>query len=468
MRGVHWFRNDLRLRDNSTIEALAEQVDEWLPVFVIDDDILADRPGLPRVRFLRDCVERLAGELERRAIPFALLSGRPEERIPALMEASGAEILSHGVSVTPMGTGRDERVRRAVERAGGRVLTQRDHTVFSPHEIRTRSGDAYSVFTPFRNRWWAEWEKTPRLASRRSRLPRRSFPAPRGFRRAARFPTARPEGALALPSGGERAAQRRLRRFLGGPIERYAVDRDRPDRDGTSRLSPYLRFGAISVRDCMTQALAAAEREPSLRPGVSKWLDELIWREFYDAVLCDAPRVLGESYRREYDALPWRDDDEAFAAWREGRTGFPFVDAGMRQLRETGWMHNRVRMIVASFLTKDLLIDWRRGARYFFEALVDGDPASNNGGWQWAASTGTDAQPFFRVFNPTAQGRKWDPDGRYVRRYVPELESVEDRFVHEPSRAPDPPDAYPAPIVDHALARERALEAYRRVKGKRG
>lgn len=253
-------------------------------------------------------------------------------------------------------------------------------------------------------------------------------------------------------------------------MRHYDRDRDRPGVDGTSRLSPYLRFGTISVRECFDAAREAAA-DPALRRGTRRWMDELVWREFHAAVLEDNPANLTRSYRREYDAVEWLDDDGEFEAWCAGRTGYPIVDAGMRQLAACGWVHNRVRMVVASFLTKDLLVDWRRGERFFFERLVDGDPASNNGGWQWAASTGTDPQPWFRIFNPTSQGRKFDPDGAYVRRFVPELRDVPDDLVHEPWRAALLADGYPAPIVDHAARRRlaRALRgrAARRPPGRR-
>jgi deoxyribodipyrimidine photo-lyase len=252
---------------------------------------------------------------------------------------------------------------------------------------------------------------------------------------------------------------RRLDRFLETAVGRYHERRDRPDLDATSRLSPYLRFGAISVRHCFARAEEAAHAEPALQRGVAKWLDELVWREFYSAILEEHPRVLRENHRRAYDAVVWNEDPDGFEAWCEGRTGYPIVDAGMRQLRATGWMHKRVRRIVASFLTKDLVIDWRMGERFFLERLVDGDPASNNGGWQWAASTGTDAQPYFRIFNPVAQARRWDPQGRYVRRWLPELGEVADAHVHAPWEGGLPAD-YPPPIVDHAEQRELALERF--------
>jgi deoxyribodipyrimidine photo-lyase len=314
------------------------------------------------------------------------------------------------------------------------------------------------VYTPYRNAWWQRWRQQPRPPQRRVKLPPpipgvRADAVPRGE-----------SGLVDPPAIGARAAERRLRAFLAGPVARYHEDRDRPDRDGTSRLSAPLRFGTISIRKCFAAAQAAAAAEPALREGVAKWQDELIWRDFYAAILEENPRVLRQSYRREFDRVEWNDDAAGFAAWCDGRTGFPIVDAGMRQLRATGWMHNRVRMIVASFLTKDLLIDWRAGERHFFARLVDGDPASNNGGWQWAASTGTDPQPYFRIFNPIAQGQRWDPDGDYVRRWVAELRAIPGSRVHEPwDDAPLWLD-YPRPIVDHGARRELALARYRAVR----
>jgi deoxyribodipyrimidine photo-lyase len=282
------------------------------------------------------------------------------------------------------------------------------------------------------------------------------------------LPGARDLGAAAdgarVPAGGERAALRRLRAFLEGPARDYARVRDLPARDGTSRLSPYLRVGAISIRTCLHEARALALADRRAAAGVRKWVEELAWRDFYAAILANHPHALERSFRPEYDALSWRDDESGFRAWTEGRTGFPIVDAGMRQLAATGWMHNRVRMVVASFLVKDLLVDWRRGCRFFFERLVDGDPASNNGGWQWSAGTGTDAQPFFRILNPTAQGERFDPDGDYVRRFVPELRALRGRAVHRPAEAARPPSDYPAPIVDHAACRARALAAFAAVR----
>jgi deoxyribodipyrimidine photo-lyase len=460
-RGLHWFRNDLRLRDNTALGALAARAEQWLPVFVLDPRLLpGPRAGSPRLRFLLDCLDRLGRDLEKRGLPLLIREGRPEQVLPRLLHDTGARLLSFNEDATPFARRRDATVRQAVERMGGEVVARLDRVVFGAAEVRSASGGAYAVYTPYRKAWWKRWIEEPRLPLRRRRLP----PPIPGFS-PERVPEPRALGLESagpvLPSGGEQAGRRRLRRFLDGAARRYNEDRDRPDLDGTSRLSPYLRFGAISARECFERAEEAACAEPALRRGVGKWLEELVWREFYAAILEEHPRVLHQSYRREYDAVVWNDDAAGFDAWCQGRTGYPIVDAGMRQLRATGWMHNRVRMVAASFLTKDLLIDWREGERFFFECLVDGDPASNNGGWQWAASTGTDAQPYFRIFNPVSQGRRWDPEGRYVRRWISELRGVADAHLHAPWEADRPPADYPPPIVDHAARREIALERFR-------
>ena len=463
-RGLHWFRNDLRLEDNTALAALAMRAQEWLPVFVLDPRIVSGaRAGAPRRRFVLDCLGRLSRALEKRGVPLLVREGRPEEVLPRLMHETGAQLLSFNEDHTPFARRRDSAVQREVERGGGQIVSRLDYVVFGSTEVRSGTGGPYSVYTPYRNKWWQLWNDEPRYPIRMPRLP---APIP-GFS-ADRIPDPREFETAAsdcnVPTGGEQAAKRRLESFLEKSAGRYHEDRDRPDVDGTSRLSPYLRFGVISVRQCFARAEVAMDADAWLRPGIQKWLDELIWREFYAAILAENPRVLRENYRREYDAVEWNDDPRAFDAWCEGRTGYPIVDAGMRQLRATGWMHNRVRMIVASFLTKDLLIDWREGERFFFGHLVDGDPASNNGGWQWAASTGTDAQPYFRIFNPVAQGKRWDPDGRYVRRWVPELDRTPARHVHAPWESGQPPAAYPPVVVDHAERRGLALARFRRAR----
>ena len=459
MRTVHWFRNDLRLRDNTALSAAARAA-ELIPVFVLDDHLLAAGHAAPsRAQFLLDCLARLSADLARHGCPLILRHGRPEEEIARLLAETRADRLTFNRDYSPYAKRRDARVRARARAAGAQVEDYPDRVVFESGELRTRSGGAFAIYTPFRNAWMARYRAEPPPAPRSIRLPR----APAGVG-SQPLPTA---GALAgagaaarLPSGGETAARRRLAAFLGGAVRRYARDRDRPAIDGTSRLSPYLRFGAISVRECVREALAIAAHDRAAAAGARRWVEELVWREFYLGLLDQHPRVLGGAFRRELARVEWNDDEAGFRAWREGRTGYPIVDAAMRQLVQTGWMHNRARMIVASFLTKDLLIDWRRGERVFMQHLVDGEPASNNGGWQWSASTGTDAQPYFRIFNPVLQGEKFDPDGAYVRRYLPELRDVPDRVVHRPWEAPAPPADYPPPIVDHGARRVAAVARY--------
>jgi len=463
--GIHWFRNDLRLHDNQGLSALADRVDAWLPLFILDPN-LASRDGgqAPRVRFMFDCLSRLEADLRERGFPMLILEGDPEELIPKIMDGTGATLVSWNSGSTPFARRRDSRVSAAVSAAGGESIELGDHTVFGAEEIKTKAGGYYSVYTPYRNEWWRTWHRAPRLPASRVRLPKMTTPSVDiGSMKISPADLVK-DGEQKLPRGGELSAKRRLRQFLAGTAGRYDIDRDRPEIDGTSRLSPYLRFGAISIRRCFSEALSAIERDPSSKTGISKWMDELIWREFYNAVVFHAPHVLSGSFRPEYDAIRWRGRPSHFAAWCEGRTGYPFVDAAMRQLSATGWMHNRARMVVASFLTKDLHIDWRKGERFFFESLVDGDPASNNGGWQWSASTGTDAQPYFRIFNPVTQGQKWDPKGVYIRRWIPELRHLASPEIHRPWEQADARTEYPRPIVDHSVQRVLTIAEFKRVR----
>jgi deoxyribodipyrimidine photo-lyase len=458
VRGLHWFRQDLRLHDQPAITWLLARCDEWLPIFVIDPRLLdASTETQPRARFLFANLAALASDLEERGVPLIVRRGLPESVLPELLRETGAQKLSFEASHGGLAARRDATIQTAAESMGVEVARFEAHTVFAPGEITTAAGRQHQVFTPFRNAWWRAYRDAPRGATRAPRLkppiPRvRGEDWPRDV-----GPTSGPE----LPPAGEHAARRRLARFLETRVHDYAEARDFPAVDGTSRLSAYLRLGVLSVRTCFDHALARAEQEPAARQGVEKWLDELVWREFYAALRAERPEIARENLRDEYDTLEWNDDPEGFKAWQTGRTGFPIVDAGMRQLAESGWMHNRVRMIVASFLTKDLLIDWRRGEAHFRRCLVDYDPASNAGGWQWAASTGTDAQPYFRIFNPWSQGERWDPTGSYIRRWVPELRGLDDAFVHRPHAAPGGAAPYPAPIVDHAERRQLALARYR-------
>jgi len=463
-RGLHWFRNDLRLRDNTALAEAVRSCDELAAVYVFDDRILkSPRTGAPRVRFLLACLEKLAAGLEERGVPLLVRRGEPAAEIGLLLEAHGLDVLAFNRDTTPTAVRRDASVREVAARHGVTLIEPRDRVVFEAAEIRTKTGGPYSVFTPYSRRWRERFETDPRLPRRAPRLPRWS-----GKLDSDPIPDAASLGfggdETRLPAAGEEAARRRLRAFLEERVGRYGEDRDVPAVDGTSRLSPYLRFGTISVRECVAAARETAASQPRLSRGAEKWETELIWREFYAALLEENPRVLRQEWKQEYAKVRWEDAPEHFAAWCQGRTGFPFVDAGMRQLLDTGWMHNRVRMVVASFLTKDLLIDWRRGEEWFLQRLLDGDPASNNGGWQWAASTGADAAPYFRIFNPVSQGERFDPDGEYVRRWVPELAALPGKSAHRPWDSPMLAAGYPEPIVDHGERREEALARYRDAK----
>ena len=453
MRSIHWFRSDLRLRDNRGLEA-ASQADELVPLFVLDERLLASSPA--RARFLLGCLERLESDLRDRDQRLVVRSGDPVEVVPALCREISADRLHFNRDYGPFASGRDAAVRRAAETDGVSVHEHKDRVVFESDELLTQEGEPYRVYSPFRRAWWQRFERDPEEPSQRCVLP---APVP-GLDTGA-LPSRDDFGdATELPTPGEDAARRRLRSFLERDVGDYAERRDYPAEDATSRLSPYLHLGVISVRLCIDEALQAASAESKLEDGARKWIDELIWRDFYTSILSSHPHVMERNFRPEFDSLEWEDDDEAFAAWCEGRTGYPLIDAGMRQLAATGWMHNRARMVVASFLTKDLGQHWRRGERHFMAKLVDGDPASNNGGWQWSASTGTDAQPWFRIFNPVSQGERFDPEGDYARRWVPELEKLKGKRVHRPWDAPLECADYPARIVDHAAARKRTLERF--------
>jgi deoxyribodipyrimidine photo-lyase len=457
---LHWFRSDLRLADNVAL-AEACRAGRVAPLFVFDARLLAGgRQGAPRVRYLRECVLQLAQRLSARGSALWIRSGDPRAVVPALARELRADRVTWNRDVSPYARRRDAAVRAALEASGVRAVECHDRTVFSAADVRTREGRPYGVYTPFRRAWWQRFEQDPP-----ERAAQRPLPPPPDPRGAGAVPPAQALGVAdddtELPAAGEDAALRRLRRFLERDAAHYAERRDFPAQDATSRLSPHLRFGTLSVRACFREAREARAQDPRAARGIGKWLDELVWREFYAAILESFPHVLRGAFRPEYGRLRWERDERGFRAWCEGRTGYPFVDAAMRQLRRTGWMHNRARMVVASFLAKDLLVDWRRGERFFMQRLVDGDPASNDGGWQWAASTGTDAQPWFRVFNPVSQGERFDPDGEYVRRWVPELCALAGASVHRPWDAPLAAPDYPPRIVDHAERRELAVARYR-------
>jgi deoxyribodipyrimidine photo-lyase len=449
-RAVVWFRRDLRLSDNPAVAAAARHAGRGGEVVALFcDDARLRRPSGPsRLAFLSGCLaaldESIGGHLVVRA-------GRPEQVVPRLAREVGAGAVFVAEDFGPYGRERDHRVEQTLARHEVELARVGSPYAVPPGEIVTKGGDPYRVFTPFSRAWRAHGWPAPAPASR-------NVTWARGVDGDGVPPA--PGVAAALPEPGEAAAKRAARRFRDTRLDGYDSARDRPDLDATSRLSPYLKWGCLHPRQLLAE-LGRSKAHDTVRT-------ELCWREFYADVLWHRPDTVRRAFRPEMRAMRvdgGRQADEAFRAWAAGRTGYPVVDAGMRQLAAEGWMHNRVRMIVASFLVKDLHLDWSRGARWFMRHLVDGDLASNHHGWQWVAGTGTDAAPYFRIFNPVGQGERFDPRGDYVRRWVPELRGVPGAAVHRPWDLDDPPAAYPPPMVDHAVEREEALRRYAAVTG---
>ncbi|MEO6308527.1 MAG: deoxyribodipyrimidine photo-lyase [Nitrospiraceae bacterium] len=473
MRGVVWLRRDLRLQDQPALTAACAECDDVIPLFVFDDPLLRSRRfGSPCLTFMLSCLNELAGTLLDRGLALQWRRGNQVEEVLRFVTDVKAGAVYWSRDYEPAAIQRDRKVQQALMTRGVAVRTFKDHVVFEAEEIRGSTGDPLQRYSAYRARWWTRWHAaTPPLLSSPARL--------RGQRTGAlppltALPTAEDLGYLTAPlfiKPGEKEAQRRLRWFLNGPIHRYTKGRNLPAIDGTSKLSPHFRFGTLSVRTAVHAALGTlATGGYQSRHNVLTWVDELIWREFFQQILSAFPQAASGPFR-DKDGLPrprpagaeW---NRLYAAWSEGQTGYPLVDAGMRQLNQTGWMHNRVRMVVASFLIKDLRIDWQSGERYFMQLLVDADLAANNGNWQWASSTGTDSMPGYRIFNPMLQSRKFDPDGAYIRQYVPELTAVPADRIHAPQLMTQEEQAlagcrigidYPSPIVDHQQAREEYL-----------
>jgi deoxyribodipyrimidine photo-lyase len=464
---IWWIRRDLRVGDNQALTAAFQQSTQVLPVFILDQKILHGRnASQKRNAFLFANLRSLNTSLEQIGGRLIIRQGDPKAVLSSLMEESGAQMVFVEPDYTPYALSRDRSLTEQLP-----VHWYGSPLVHPPGSVLRSDRSPYTVFTPFSKAW-----KALALPPAKSLLPAPQHLATPGSIASLPIPDQPviPAGILFQP--GEQHAQEQLRRFIEGddpPVYHYATQRDFPAVAGTSSLSPYLRFGVLSARQAAAAAQAAIEaaHTSEQRRSAETWLNELIWREFYGHILFHFPHVLQRNFRLM--AIRWQNDPAAYAAWREGRTGYPLVDAGMRQLTQTGWMHNRLRMLAASFLTKDLLIDWRWGERFFMQHLLDGDPASNNGGWQWTAGTGTDAAPYFRIFNPSTQSAKFDPSGEFIRQWLPELARVPLEFIHQPETMPSEIQRqagciigkdYPAPIVDHAWARQRALQVYGQAK----
>ncbi len=419
---IFWFRRDLRLTDNAGLYYALKENSDVLPIFIFDTVILdaLEDPKDRRVGFIHQTIASLKQELEQLGSSLLVFYGDP---ISLFRKMNPAKVYTNH-DYEPYARERDDRVKKILEKSGSIFNSYKDQVIFEKHEVVKDNGEPYTIFTPYSRKW----------KNKLNPFFQKSYPTNKYFKS---FKPMKPFSMPSLANIGFKNtdAQFPERVIKQSIIANYSKQRDYPAKNGTTRLSLHLRFGTVSIRKLVQIAVKKNET----------WLNELIWRDFYHMILWHFPQVVTESFKPLYDQIEWRNNHNEFAAWCEGRTGYPIVDAGMRELNETGFMHNRVRMIVASFLTKHLLIDWRWGEAYFAKKLLDYDLAANNGGWQWAAGSGCDAAPYFRVFNPELQTQKFDPDHEYIKKWIPEFGSGD----------------YPEPIVDHAFARDRVLKAYK-------
>lgn len=448
MTTIHWFRRDLRLADNPALNSAWEEAQaddsQVVGLFVLDDGLWGPS-GSPRRDYLLASLRALDESMGGRLV---VRRGDPVDVLPSVAHEVGAQTVHVAESFEPYGRARDEKVESALAEAGVRLQRTGSAYAVSPGRVLTRTGTPYRVFTPFRTAWLDHGWRGPAADL-----------GPVDWADLASEPLPEADGEPLRPAG-ESAALERWHEFLED-VDGYDSDRDRPDLDLTSRLSVPLKWGEIHPRTLL------ADLKQVRGDGAASFRSELAWREFHADVLFHSPEAATLSIREVMPDDAWAPRSQAdrwFQAWTEGRTGYPMVDAGMRQLLAEGWMHGRVRMIVGSFLVKDLHIPWQRGARHFMQHLLDADRSQNQLNWQWVAGTGLDASPYFRIFNPVTQGLKFDPDGDYVRRWVPELRAVPGKAVHEPWKLPDPPEDYPDQLVDHSRERKESLDAYARFK----
>lgn len=435
---IFWFRRDLRLHDNAGLYHALRSGKPVLPIFIFDKNILDelhDAPGVPtldkRVIFIHDALADMKQQLRAMGSDLHVYYGHPETIWKSILSDYPVAAVYTNRDYEPYAQQRDTDVKTLLQSGGIDFHTYKDHVIFEQGEVLKDNGEPYTVYTPYSKKWKEKFRS----------FYAKAYPTEKYYHNFYR--TATPTPLIPLEEMGFQPADISFpaTEISDSLIQHYPETRDFPAISGTSRMSVHLRFGTVSIRQLVRQSVAAHGE---------KFLNELIWRDFYSMILFHFPSVVSSSFRPEYDRIQWRNNEQEFKAWCEGKTGYPIVDAGMRELNATGYMHNRVRMIVASFLTKHLLIDWRWGEAYFAKKLLDFDLASNNGGWQWAAGTGVDAAPYFRVFNPYLQTLKFDGQLQYIRHWIPELDSLE----------------YPAPIVDHDVARKRCLEVYKVGLGK--
>jgi deoxyribodipyrimidine photo-lyase len=419
---VFWFRRDLRLKDNTALHHALNSGLKVLPIFIFDEDILDELPkDDARLSFIYETLESIHLTLAKIDRSLLCLKGKPEKIWEELIDQYDIDQVYINKDYEPYALDRDQRIKELLEHHGIALHAYKDQVIFEENEILKSDGTPYTIYTPYKNKWLSEFEdkhKQPINASPFENLLTDNYP----------FPTITQIGFV--------KSKIKVKGFDLSKLVEYPLARNLPARDNTSYLSPHLRFGTVSVRQIIARLSQSDE----------VFLSELIWREFFMQILFHFPRVVDQNFKQKYDGIQWRNNEQEFELWCAGNTGYPMVDAGMRQLNATGYMHNRVRMVVASFLCKHLLIDWRWGEAYFAEKLLDYELSANNGNWQWAAGTGCDSAPYFRIFNPSEQVRKFDKQLEYIKKWVPELSTL----------------TYPMPIVDHKIARERALASYRK------
>ena len=467
---IVWHRRDLRIDDNTALHQALLSGFKPTGVFIFDTTILDELPSDdPRVTFIFHSVVELAHHYQKMGCHFLILHGNPTELIPKIvLELSCPEVFVNE-DYEPSAKNRDLAIMNTLNKLGVNFRSYKDHIIFGSNEVLSQTKTHYTVFTPYKNSWLKLAKETPPFVLKTAEyLKNKKFsPINNTDYQLDSFGFTLQKLVDIIP--GEKAALKQAKNFAA-LIDRYQHTRDYPAIQGTSRLGVHLRFGTISVRKLVSWAMQMGNE------SAQTWLSELIWRDFYSQLLDQNPRIAsGRSFQSAFDALSWTNSPSLIEAWKTGYTGFPIVDAGMRELKATGHMHNRVRMITASFFTKHLDCDWRLGEKHFADLLLDFDLASNNGGWQWSASTGSDAQPYFRIFNPYLQSEKFDPDGDYIRKWVPELNHCPSKYIHAPHLTPPDvlqkiglniPQHYPLPIVDHKTARELAILKYSQIAKK--
>lgn len=448
---IVWHRKDLRLRDNMAVS----KSDDTLPVFIFDNKIMK-KAGARRTEWLLRNLRSLRTEYRSEGSDVRIEFGKPWNILPQIVDNLDVDGVHWNRMYTPLARRYEDKV---YESLSNEVECDRyyDDTLHNPKEIYTNKGDPYSVFTYYHKKWKKKEKNDPyRPNSLNQFTDSTSIPSLTDL-------PVQDDVSVSMPEPGTDVAEKRLEEFCSNGVDTYGDDRDYPDRNGTSRLSAYRSYGVIGPRRVWKET-------ENCNDDAEDFQEQLAWSDFYTQVLYHNPHVVSENYKSYENPIEWEDDDRLLEKWKNGMTGYPIVDAGMRQLIDEGYMHNRLRMIVASFLTKDLLIDWRHGYRWFRQMLIDHDAANNNGGWQWAASTGTDAQPYFRIFNPTTQGERYDPDATYIKKYVTELSDLSADTIHSWTDYTDERRSkidtdYPSPIVDHSSRREQALDMFKSARG---